>query len=179
MENSSALQERWPAGPEGFPAHATIPHGKRKCHYAPAWQTKQPLWLPRGCEPPPPFGARPPARRDSSFLPASTAGIQKFVKAGTLYHSILSIRFFQMVLNPQECGLFPVLGLPVLTAGIPQPLRGLPLQKKAASSRRQPFTNRVSPLSLLANEWRFLRGETTFMSFYLFSHFAIFSPSTI
>ena len=34
-ENSSALQGRWPEGPEGFPAHAVIPHGAQKGRYDP------------------------------------------------------------------------------------------------------------------------------------------------
>ena len=32
--NSSALQGRWPNGAEGFPAHATIPHGAQDGCYA-------------------------------------------------------------------------------------------------------------------------------------------------
>ena len=62
---------------------------------------------PRGCEPLRPFGARPPARRDSSFLSALTADIQKFVNAGTLRHPIASIRF-PLVLNPPKCELFRI-----------------------------------------------------------------------
>ena len=60
--NSSALQGRWPAGPEGFPAHAAIPHGAQDGHYGrrmahkrvvtPAWRTKGSLRPPRGRETP-------------------------------------------------------------------------------------------------------------------------------
>ena len=56
-----------------------------------------------------PFGARPPARRDSSFLPALTADIQKFVKAGTLRYPIASIHFSISVKSPpppKKCELF-------------------------------------------------------------------------
>ena len=104
-----------------------IPQGKQKGRYDPARKTKRPLWppqgkqngimaaarrtegalRPRGCEPLRPFGARPPARRDSSFLSALTADIQKFVNAGTLRHPIASIRF-PLVLNPPKCELFRI-----------------------------------------------------------------------
>ena len=58
---------------------------------------------PRGCEPPPPLRARPPARRDSSFRPALTADIQDSV----LLNSFNS--FFQMVLPPPRMRAVPSL----------------------------------------------------------------------
>ena len=52
-----------------------------------------------------PFGARPPARRDSSFRPALTTDIQKFVKLELCITQLPQV-IFPMVLNPKECGLF-------------------------------------------------------------------------
>ena len=105
------LQGKWLKEPEEFPTHVSSRKGNKtaimaaaretKGHLAAARRTEEAL-RPRGCETPSgPFGACPPARRDSSFLPASTAYIHKFVKAGTLYHSIPQF-VFQMVLNPQD-----------------------------------------------------------------------------
>ena len=115
-KNTSALQGRWLEEPEGFPIHVsfrkgnkrvvTTPQGKQNGIMAAARRTEGAL-RPRGCEPLRPFGARPPARRDSSFLSALTADIQKFVNAGTLRHPIASIRF-PLVLNPPKCELFRI-----------------------------------------------------------------------
>ena len=42
-ENSSALQGRCPAGPEGFPAHAAFRMAHRTAIMAAAWQTEETL----------------------------------------------------------------------------------------------------------------------------------------
>ena len=87
-----------------------VPQRKQNGHYGRRKGNKRALWpshgeqkgryAPVGVSPPPPLRARPPARRDSSFRPALTADIQDSV----LLNSFNS--FFQMVLPPQECGLF-------------------------------------------------------------------------
>ena len=78
------------------------PQGKQKGIMAAARRTEGAL-RPRGCEPPPPLRARPPARRDSSFRPALTADIQDSV----LLNSFNS--FFQMVLPPPRMRAVPSL----------------------------------------------------------------------
>ena len=87
------------------------PQGEQNGHYGRREGNKRALWPPHGeqkgryapvgVSPLRPFGARPPARRDSSFLPALTADIQKFVKAGTLRHPIASIHFSISVKSPK------------------------------------------------------------------------------
>ena len=111
-KNSSALQGRWLEEPEGFPTHVSFRKGNKTAIMAAARETKGHYGrrtanrrgvTPRGCEPPPPLRARPPARRDSSFRPALTADIQDSV----LLNSFNS--FFQMVLPPPRMRAVPSL----------------------------------------------------------------------
>ena len=64
------------------------PHGEQNGHYGRRTANRRVVTPPWVRDPLRPSGARPPARRDSSFLAALTADILKFVKAGTLYYSI-------------------------------------------------------------------------------------------
>ena len=87
-KNSSALQGRWLEEPEGFPTHVSFRKGNKRVvtplrmankngHYGRREGNKRALWPPQGeqkgryapvgVRPPRPFGARPPARWDSSF----------------------------------------------------------------------------------------------------------------
>ena len=92
-KNSSALQGSWLEEPEGFPTHVSFRKGNKTAIMAAARETKGSLrprkanrrgvttphgeqkgrYTPVEVSPLRPFGARPPARRGSSFLPALTA----------------------------------------------------------------------------------------------------------
>ena len=112
-KNSSALQGSWLEEPEGFPTHVSFRKGNKTAIMAAARETKRPLWPPqgkqkgrydparrtegalhpRGGKPPPPLRGSSPCEA-GQFIPAGfDCDIQKFVKAGTLYPSIPSIRF--------------------------------------------------------------------------------------
>ena len=104
-QNSSALQGRWLEEPEGFPTLSFRKGG-----------TKRPLWPPHGEQKGryAPVGVSPlPPLRDSSsceagqFIPASFDCRHSEVCKSRNSVSLNSLNsFFQMVLNPQECGLF-------------------------------------------------------------------------
>ena len=112
-KNSSALQGSWLEEPEGFPTHVSFRKGNKTAIMAATRETKgslrprkgnkRALWPPQGKQkgryapvgvrPPPPLRGSSPCEA-GQFIPAGfDCDIQKFVKAGTLYPSIPSIRF--------------------------------------------------------------------------------------
>ena len=106
-KNSSALQGRWLEEPEGFPIHV--------CHSA--RETKRPLWPLQGKQnghnghvgvsPPPPLRGSSPCEA-GQFIPAGFDCRHSEVCKSRNPVSLNSLHsFFQIVLNPQECGLFP------------------------------------------------------------------------
>ena len=102
-KNSSALQGRWPEGPEGFPMYKSdfspfflhvivilfpVSHAQEwfplfPTHLCCPWM--RPWLFPWAWGPLRPFGARPPARRDSFLLPDFTPDIQRLVETKKLH----------------------------------------------------------------------------------------------
>ena len=132
-KNSSALQGRWPAGPEGFPIHVSFRKGNKRAVTTLRMANKTAI-MAAARETKGHYGRRTanrrgvPARRDSSFLPALTADIQKFAKAETPYHSIPQFVFPDGV-TPQECGLFPDFPLPPVLASAQEQLKQKSIQE--------------------------------------------------
>ena len=92
------------------------PHGEQKGRYDPARETKRPLWPPHGeqkgryapvgVRPPPPLRGSSPCKA-GQFIPAGFDCRHSEVCKSRSTVSLNSLNsFFQMVLNPQECGLF-------------------------------------------------------------------------
>ena len=129
--NSSALQGRWREATEGFHVHVSFRKENKTAIMAAARRTKRPLWPPqgkqngimaaageteealrsRGCETPSaPSGLVP--LQGGTVLPGGFDCRHTEVcksRNSVLLNSLNS--FFQMVLNPQECGLFPYLAI--------------------------------------------------------------------
>ena len=125
-KNSSALQGRWLEEPEGFPT-LSFRKGNKTAIMAAARETKGSLrprkgnktalwpshgeqkgrYAPVGVRLPPPLRGLSPCEA-GQFIPAGFDCRHSEICKSRNSVSLNSLNsFFQMVLNPQECGLFP------------------------------------------------------------------------
>ena len=115
-QNSSALQGRWLEEPEGVPttyrpAKGTKrPYGRRretKRSLRPRKENKNGHYGHVGVRPPPPLWGSSPCEA-GQFIPGGFDCRHSEVCKNRYSVSLNSLNsFFQMVLNPQGCGLFP------------------------------------------------------------------------
>ena len=106
-KNSSALQGRWLEEPEGFPTHVSFRKGNKRTLWPPHGEQKE-RYAPVGVRPPPPLRGSSPCKA-GQFIPAGFDCRHSEVCKSRDSVSLNSLNsFFQMVLNPQECGLFHI-----------------------------------------------------------------------
>ena len=104
---TSALQGRWLEEPEGFPTHVSFRKGNKRTLWPPHGEQKE-RYAPVGVRPPPPLRGSSPCKA-GQFIPAGFDCRHSEVCKSRDSVSLNSLNsFFQMVLNPQECGLFHI-----------------------------------------------------------------------